>query len=381
MWNSSWGGCEELWAETAGVAINEGIEVGLFVFDWVPLAPKILALEEKGAKLFKRPSLDRYFTRLGRLTRYFKPTLRELHQFNPDVILLSQGSLTDLTINWEHELHSYLCGTTIPFVTVIHGNNALFLPKATREKAKLLLSKAKTVAFVAEKNREVAARQLAWRMPNSIVIRNPVNLSDLEIIKYPAVNPIKMASVARLDPFTKGQDLFFEVLSAGNWRNRAWELHLFGSGEDREYLESLAEYYNLTDKVKFAGQVEDIRTIWRQCHLLVLPSRFEGTPLAMVEAMLCGRPAMVTDVGGNCEWIEDSSSGFVAETPTVKAISMAMEKAWRVQDNWEEMGQAAYREALKRYDPDPGRTLLQIVKKAMISEGTIVESSAIVSHI
>ena len=40
-------------------------------------------------------------------------------------------------------------------------------------------------------------------------------------------------------------------------------------------------------------------------HLLVLPSRAEGTPIALVEAMICARPAVVTDVGGNVEWLED----------------------------------------------------------------------------
>ena len=56
--------------------------------------------------------------------------------------------------------------------------------------------------------------------------------------------------------------------------------------------------------------------IWAEHHALVLPSRFEGMPLVVVEAMLCGRPCIVTDVGGNAELIRDGINGFLAKAPT-----------------------------------------------------------------
>ena len=52
-------------------------------------------------------------------------------------------------------------------------------------------------------------------------------------------------------------------------------------------------------------------------------------PLALVEAMLCGRTAVVTDVGGNAEWIEDGETGFVAEAATAKSFGAALkERGW-----------------------------------------------------
>ena len=62
--------------------------------------------------------------------------------------------------------------------------------------------------------------------------------------------------------------------------------------------------------VHFRGHVNDIRAIWEQNHLLVLPSRYEGLPLALVEAMWCGRPAVVTDVGGNAELCVGKRNGI-----------------------------------------------------------------------
>ncbi len=51
--------------------------------------------------------------------------------------------------------------------------------------------------------------------------------------------------------------------------------------------------------------------IWAANHLLVMPSRFEELPLAMVEAMLCARPVVATDVAGHKEIIEEGVTGFL----------------------------------------------------------------------
>jgi L-malate glycosyltransferase len=64
--------------------------------------------------------------------------------------------------------------------------------------------------------------------------------------------------------------------------------------------------------VEFAGQVADIRAFWSQHDALVLASLAEGTPLAMVEAMLLGRACLATDVGGCGEWIRDGVDGVLA---------------------------------------------------------------------
>ena len=62
--------------------------------------------------------------------------------------------------------------------------------------------------------------------------------------------------------------------------------------------------------------------------MLVMPSRFEGLPLAIVEAMLCARPVVATDVAGHAEVVEDGVTGFLADAPTVGAIAAALERCW-----------------------------------------------------
>src|SRR5262249_46331394 len=115
----------------------------------------------------------------------------------------------------------------------------------------------------------------------------------------------------------------------------------------------------------FAGHVPDIRGIWADNHLLVLPSRSEGTPLSLVEAMLCGRPAVVTDVGGNAEWITEPDTGFIAEAPSTRSVAGALERAWTARHLWAEMGERAHEKARRQVDPDPGGTLLNIIERAV----------------
>jgi glycosyltransferase involved in cell wall biosynthesis len=102
-----------------------------------------------------------------------------------------------------------------------------------------------------------------------------------------------------------------------------------------------------------------VRSIWAENEMLVLPSRLEGTPLVLYEAMLLGRPAVVTAVGGNADWIQEGESGFVAEAATVELLSAAMERAWRNRPGWREMGSASREHFLKSHEIRSGKTLLK----------------------
>jgi len=167
--------------------------------------------------------------------------------------------------------------------------------------------------------------------------------------------------VGRLDTRHKGQDVLLETLSAPVWRGRRWHCRLFGDGPDREYLAALAGHYELDGRVELAGHAEDIREVWATSDLAVMPSRMEGAPLALVEAMVCGRPAVVTDVAGMTEWVDEPGCGFVAEAPTARAFGNALERAWARRSDWPAIGASARKRALELIDPDPGQSLLDVL--------------------
>ena len=211
--------------------------------------------------------------------------------------------------------------------------------------------------FVSRRGLQATQRQLAFRFENGHIIKNPVNLVQREYIPYPSLEPFQFASVARLDCNNKGQDVLIETLSSEKWRNRDWMLNLYGSGSHRQYLLDLIEGLGLQNKVILHGFTM-VDKIWLQNHLLIMPSINEGTPLALVEAMIAGRPAVVTDVSGMTEWVSNGINGFVAEAPQQKYLDRALEAAWSRREEWPDIGKRARQIATSSYEPKPGKKLL-----------------------
>ena len=167
---------------------------------------------------------------------------------------------------------------------------------------------------------------------------------------------LALACVGRLDVISKGQDVLLQVLGLPHWKERKVRLSVIGTGPNERVLRRMAERLGLTN-VEFVGHQNDIEEIWSQHHALVLPSRFEGMPLTVVEAMLCGRPCIVTDVGGNRELVRDGINGFIAKAPTVELLDEAMNRAWENRARLKEMGRVAAKDVRQFVSRDPGEDL------------------------
>lgn len=367
MAGSPWGGSEELWAATADIALENGHSVALSTYQWTEIAPQIVQLQQKGAKVLFQPLPKPGI--VGRIISKFNISFDELFRFQPDVLIINQGGTYDPLTMRLGNLFDLLYSRSIPYIVICHCNEDSYTPSpAIRAQAIRLFENAASVLFVAERNLKTAERQLARKLPNSQIVRNPVNLTTIDAIPSPPLKTVNFANVARLEVDFKGQDTLFEALSTAPWQTRNWQLNLYGKGRDSEYLQTLAHHYNIGDRVQFHGHVQDVRMIWSSNHFLVLPSRREGTPLSLVEAMLCGRPAIVTDVGGNTEWVEESITGFIAEAPTARSLTAALERAWQAQSTWKTMATQAHEVAMSKYNRDPGRTLLDIILAATLQQ-------------
>jgi glycosyltransferase involved in cell wall biosynthesis len=180
-------------------------------------------------------------------------------------------------------------------------------------------------------------------------------------------NGVVFGCVARFETLWKGQDLLIEILSKPPWTDRNWTLHLFGEGPDLEHVRAYTSLVGLGDRVFFNGYVRDLKKIWDKCHCMVLPSRGEGTPLAVLEAMMCGRPVVTTDAGGNAEILEDGVTGWIAETATQRSFAKAMERAWADRSRWEEMGRATHTKAKELSKNNPFQQLLNVLKSVLVN--------------
>jgi glycosyltransferase involved in cell wall biosynthesis len=153
------------------------------------------------------------------------------------------------------------------------------------------------------------------------VISIPNGVPDVDIVPdYPASEgQMTVASVGRLDAM-KGHDVLIRSLA----QVERVSAFILGDGELRESLTELALELGVGDRIQFHGWVDNPRDYLAQCHALVMPSRSEGFPLAMVEAMLAARPVIATRVGSMPEAVMDGQTGLLVEKNDVAGLAQAL---------------------------------------------------------
>ena len=355
-----WESCEELWSQAALDLATQGFDVSASVIKTSPIHPRIESLGAAGLHLRLRPTKYPLPSRLVHyaFSRGKSNEAREVEKLlqttMPKLVVISEG-LTYPPLG----LLELCVSRNLPFVTISHLSFEHWCPvDADAERYRNAFARALRCYFVSEGNLRLTRKQLGFDFPNAEVIRNPFNVAYNASPAWPALEPdgqLRLACVARLFPPHKGQDVLFEVLASPAWTNRNWHLTLYGKGQLHNSLERLAARFGLSERVTFAGFVNSIEDIWASNHALVMPSRFEGMPLAMVEAMLCARPVVTTDVGGHSEIVADGVTGFLTESPTVGSLTREMERLWANRANLENMGKAGAQRIRELVPADPGR--------------------------
>jgi glycosyltransferase involved in cell wall biosynthesis len=126
-------------------------------------------------------------------------------------------------------------------------------------------------------------------------------------------------------------------------------------------VERLTARFGLSGRVTFAGHAA-IEEIWLANHVLVVPSRCEGGPLVSIEAMLCGRPVLGTNVGLHPEIIVDGVTGFLVESPTVADVAEGLERLWASRAHLETMGKAGAKRIRELVPADPIRVFSEKIR-------------------
>jgi len=343
-----WGGSEELWAGAAALLAEGGHSVTIFKTCVDPNHPRIRRLLALGCRIRDLhqvclPSSIRLPRPLVRLTgrgpaqRAIRPLVRtHLANLKPDLVVVSQGA------NFDGIVYSDLCRISgRPYVVISQKATDYLWPS---DKDRIVMRSAFQAAlrcyFVSQHNLRLTQDQIGATLANAEIVHNPFLVPGNPLPWPDTQDHIKLACVARLETGEKGQDILLQVLARQPWRDRNLSISFFGAGHNREALRELAGRLGLKN-VDFPGFVSDVESIWKTHHALVLPSRTEGLPLALVEAMMCGRFGIVTNEGGSSEVIEDGRTGFIANAAKVNELAHAMERAWAVRDQWESIGQAA----------------------------------------
>lgn len=131
-----------------------------------------------------------------------------------------------------------------------------------------------------------------------------------------------------------------------------WKLVIVGGGEDREKLDSYIKEHHLQEFIELAGETDDVARFYTQSHLFCLPSRWEGFPNVLAEAMSHGLPAVgYAECSGTRDLIVPGKTGFLADgNGDVVSLSQTLKKAMEDDALRAQMGAQAI-ESMKQYEP------------------------------
>ncbi len=180
------------------------------------------------------------------------------------------------------------------------------------------------------------------------IIPNPIG-------KWPVVpdraSPRTIVTAGRLT-HQKGFDILIESFAVASKTCRDWRLQIWGDGPDRDWLEACARENGCADRVELMGLSETPGAWLGAAHLFVLPSRFEGFPNALGEAMAAGVPAIAADCDfGPSDMIENGVDGLLVTPEDPAALTEAMGRCMEDAQLRARLGDAAAR-SITRFSPE-----------------------------
>lgn len=153
-----------------------------------------------------------------------------------------------------------------------------------------------------------SAAQYFSQHKNIFIIPNAV-----EALPRKQTSETKIRNIISLGRLDEGKDFqtLIKAFSLIYEENPSLILTIFGEGPERHNLETRIKQLNLEDRVFLPGAIKNIHEKLINCDLFVFPSRYEGFPNALCEAMTVGLPVIVSNCSGNIDVVEDAVNGRI----------------------------------------------------------------------
>lgn len=274
-------------------------------------------------------------------------TLSWIPKFKPDVSLAFFGIPSGAAAWLIRRIYK------VPYVVSLRGGDVPgFRPYDFRIYHKLIAPFLRIVwrdasAIVANSN---GLRDLALKFDPRYeisVIPNGVNVNNHhDVIRD--WQPARLLSVGRL-VHQKGFDLAMRALA--DLRDLPWHWKIVGDGPLLSMLGSLADELGILDRVTFTGwQTKgQLKDHYRQANLFVFPSRHEGMPNAVLEAMAIGLPIIASRIAGNEELVVDGVTGVLVPSEDTAFLRQTLKALINDAPLRERMGKASRRRVEESY--------------------------------
>lgn len=189
-------------------------------------------------------------------------------------------------------------------------------------------------------------RERATVIPNAAPPVTPIDWSRRE-------GPRKVVlGVGRLNENEKKFSLLFQAFAMLAKRFPDWDCHICGAGDALAQYERLVAGYGLTERVVFRGAVDDMEAAYASTGIFCMPSAYEGSPNALLEAQSFGLPSVgFADCSGVNDIIVDGENGILVKSRTAAALAEALASLMGDPALRRRMALGAQR-LVARYDPE-----------------------------
>ena len=243
--------------------------------------------------------------------------VRLLQQSMPDHVHAHFGHGTSNLAMLTHVL------TKISYTFTTHRYDLFELPARNYSMKSRLAKKHITVSAF---NKGYITAQLGVDENDVEVVHCGVDLESFASCQHePTGSVSSIVSVARLDR-QKGLDILIKACAELKLKGMAFQCQIVGEGPERSSLQALLDELGLSKSILLLGGMtqEEVRRILSKATMVVLPSRSEGIPVALMEAMAMKVPVISTKITGIPELIEDNVSGFMVPPENVAALAQRM---------------------------------------------------------
>lgn len=134
--------------------------------------------------------------------------------------------------------------------------------------------------------------------------------------------------IGRFSP-EKGQDIFVKAVAQASGIGTDLRVLFVGDGPEMDRVKSMARDLGIEDRLIFLGYRDDIPNLYQAIDVVVIPSRSEGLPNVLLEALAVGKAVIATDVGGIAEVIEHRENGILLPANDVTSLAAALEEIYR----------------------------------------------------
>lgn len=245
---------------------------------------------------------------------------KAVSQFKPDVMVSFIDGMNVYCLAWMFD-------TKTPIVVAERTDPTYSLMSAKKKWARPFLYRNRATTVVFQTDAVCAKFASNWRLTNARVIPNA---AQTHIVEGPTVacGPTVLC-VGRLDD-QKGQDVLIRAWAQLGVARHGWSLRLVGDGVNRAKYFAMITALGVQDSVFLVGQKSDMAAEYAQASIVVVPSRVEGFPNVLLEAMAAGKPVAVSDLPDACrEVVRHEHDGLLYSGNSVDDLSATLARLMR----------------------------------------------------